>query len=470
MVDLDLAYTSAARLVNLINKRQISPLEVIDNCLERIAEVNPQLNCFCFVYPEEARQSARAAEQALSAGQATGPLHGVPVAFKDLTPTRGKTTTMGSYVYEHWVPDFSAAIVEKFEAAGAIVVGKTTTPEFAYNGFTHSPLWGVTRNPWNLERTPGGSSGGSGAAVASGCVYLAEGSDMGGSVRIPASYCGVFGLKPSLGRIPMDILPSVFDNISHFGPLARSIDDIALFMSVAQGPDERDIQTNIVPQNFDLPFPDCSTGINLAFSMDLGHMVVHEDVQTVIRGALQMLQDAGINITEVALDWPAELQNVWSDYWKVFMAAYFGRHLETWRNRMDPNVVSLIESGRAIRAVDYKRLEVARSEAWRKLARILSAFDGLLCPVMTTTAPRIGASYPDVCEIDDEGRWHGLDLTAVFNLVAQCPALSLPAGFGQDGLPVGLQVVGQRFDDVGTLKIGAAIDRALRLSADRPHI
>ena len=470
MVNLELAYTSAATLAGLIRNKQVSPVEVVDNCLERIAEINPQLNCFCYVYSEEARQSARAAEQALSTGRPLGPLHGVPVAFKDLTPTRGRTTTLGSHVYEHWVPDFSAAIVETFEAAGAIVVGKTTTPEFAHSGFTHSPLWGVTRNPWDLERTPGGSSGGSGAAVASGCVYLAEGSDMGGSVRIPASYCGVFGLKPSLGRIPMDMLPSVFDNISHFGPLARCIDDVALFMSVAQGPDERDIQSNTVPQDFNLPLPDGSTELNLAFSMDLGHMVVDEEVQTVISGALKMLRDAGIKITEVALDWPAELQDVWSDYWKVFMAAYFGRHLETWRSHMDPNVVSLIESGRAIKAVAYKRLEVARSEAWRKLAAILSAFDGLMCPVMTTTAPRCDGSVTDAYEIDDQGRCHGLDLTAVFNLVAQCPALSLPAGFGPDGLPVGLQVIGRRFDDVGTLGIGACIDSVLRFSQRRPGI
>lgn len=470
MDNVELAFVSAARLVSLIRKKRISPVEVIDNCLDRIEEINPALNCFCFVYPEEARRKARAAEQALTAGRATGPLHGVPVAFKDLTPTRGKTTTMGSYVHEHWVPDFSAAIVEKFEAAGAIIVGKTTTPEFAYDGFTHSPLWGLTRNPWNLERTPGGSSGGSGAAVASGCVYLAEGSDMGGSVRIPASYCGIFGLKPSLGRIPMDILPSVFDNISHFGPLARTIDDVALFMRVAQGPDERDIQSNPIPQDFDLPVPNASAGFNLAFSMDLGHMVVGEDVQTVIKESLNLLRRAGVNITEVALDWPAELQDVWSDLWKVFMAAYFGRHLESWRDRMDPNFVALIEGGREISAVAYKRLEIARTAAWRKLASILSAFDGLLCPVMTTTAPKVDGSYQDVYAIDDEGRFHGLDLTAVFNLVAQCPALSVPAGFGKDGLPLGLQVVGRRFDDYGTLRIGAAIDRVLRFSKHRPEI
>ncbi len=460
----------AATLAQMISQKWVSPVEVMKNCLERIEEVDSKLNCFCFTYPEESLKKARQAEQAVIAGKTLGTLHGVPVAFKDLTPVKGKITTMGSYVYEHFVPDFSAAIVEKFEAAGAIIVGKTTTPEFAYDGFTHSPLWGQTRNPWNPERTPGGSSGGSGAAVAAGCIALAEGSDMGGSVRIPASFCGIFGLKPSLGRIPMDILPSIYDNISHFGPLARTIDDVALFMSVAQGPDERDIQSITTPQEFNIPVPGDPTAYHFAFSMDLGHLAVNNDVQAAVRNALEKLKNAGTKITEIELDWPYELQFVWGDYWKVFMAAYFGQHLENWRDRMDPAVVNLIESGMGIRAVEYKQLEIARTQAWRKLAAILAEYDGLLCPVMTMAAPEVDATYLDFFKLDDNGIYHGMDLTAVFNLFGQCPALSIPGGFSEDGLPVGLQIIGQRFDDFGTLCMGAAIDRIIGYSKHRPAI
>jgi Asp-tRNA(Asn)/Glu-tRNA(Gln) amidotransferase A subunit family amidase len=469
MTDLDIAYTPATTLARMIRSKDISPVQVIENCLERIQEVNPKLNCFCFTYPEEALVKARAAEKAIASGETTGPLHGIPVAIKDLTATKGKTTTMGSYIYEHRVPDVNAAIVEKLEAAGAIIVGKTTTPEFAYDGFTNSPLWGKTRNPWNPECTPGGSSGGSGAAVSSGCVPLAEGSDMGGSVRIPASFCGIFGLKPSLGRIPMDILPSLYDNISHFGPLARTIDDIALFMSVAQGPDERDIQSNTTPQDFTIPVPHDLSGLNLAFSMDLGHVEIDSEVQDVINTALEMLRSAGAVITDVDLDWTPDLQNVWNDYWKVFMAAYFGHHLEKWRERMDPNVVKLIEGGMAMGAVEYKQLEITRSVAWRKLSAILTQFDGLLCPVMTMVAPPVDATSADFYRIEN-GRYHGMDLTSVFNLFSQCPALSIPAGFNRQKLPMGLQVVGQRFDDTGTLCMGAAIDKVLGVSGHRPGI
>ena len=246
-VDIDLSFTPATELARRIRSRDLSPLEVVKASLARIEEVNPRLNCFCFVYPDEAIDLARDAERALEGNGAVGPLHGVPIAIKDLTPTKGKRTTMGSYAFEHWVPDKSALLVERLQAAGAIMVGKTTTPEFAYSSFTDSPLWGVTRNPWNPERTPGGSSGGSGAAVASGCVPLAEGTDMGGSVRIPAAWCGLVGLKPSFGRIPLDFLPTQFDTIQHFGPLARTVDDARLFLSVAQGPDELDVMSLAPP-------------------------------------------------------------------------------------------------------------------------------------------------------------------------------------------------------------------------------
>ena len=231
MADLDLCYTPATELGRIIRAKEISPVDIVKNSLERIEEVNPTLNCFCFTYPEEALEKARAAEQAVHSGNAR-PLEGIPLAIKDFTPTKGKRTTRGSKLLEDWVPDYSAVLVERLEAAGAIMVGKTATPEFAISSFTDSPLWGYTRNPWNTDRTTGGSSGGSGAAVASGCVPFAEGTDMGGSVRIPGALCGIVGHKPSLGRIPMDIIDTTFDNISHFGPLARTVSDAALFLEL----------------------------------------------------------------------------------------------------------------------------------------------------------------------------------------------------------------------------------------------
>ena len=470
MSDLDLAYASARELSGLIRAMEISPVEVIQNTLARIEEVDRDLNCFCFVYPEEALQAARAVERAVVAGEDLAPLAGVPIAFKDLTPTKGKRTTMGSRVFESWEPDFDAAVVEKLADAGAILVGKTTTPEFAHSGFTESPLWGVTRNPWDPDRTPGGSSGGSAVAVATGCVPLAEGSDMGGSVRIPAADCGVVGLKPSLGRIPMDILPSLFDNISHIGPLARTIDDIALFLAAAQGPDERDIQSIGVGLDIPDPVPADVEGRRIALSIDLGMYEVHPEVEANVREVARALRSAGAVVEEVELAWTAEIHQLWDRIWGVFMAAYFGQHLEEWRDRLDPDVVRLMELGFATSAVDYKRLEIVRSRQWGQLAKVFAEFDALISPTVAYPAPPVDTKHMDDLGINEQGRLVSRFMTVPFNMVAQCPVLSVPSGFSADGLPTGVSICGHRFDDLTVLEIGAALEQVRPWLGTRPPI
>ena len=470
MADLELCYTPAMELARRFRAKEISPVEVVRNSLARIDEINPKLNCFCFVYPEEALEKARAAEAAATAGRPLGPLHGVPIAIKDLTPTKGKRTTLGSYTHEHWVPDYDAAIVEKLRAAGAIMVGKTTTPEFAYSSFTESPLWGITRNPWNSERTPGGSSGGSGAAVASGCVPLAEGTDMGGSVRIPAAWCGIVGLKPSLGRVPLDLLPSVFDNISHFGPLARTIDDARLFLNATQGPDERDIQSIGTPLALDGPQPGAIKGMRFALNIDLGCYVVDPEVEAAVREAARALTEAGAAVEEVALPWTRRIADAWIEVWQVFMAAYFGDVLEQYRDKMDPHVVALIEAGNKMPARDYKRLEIERTEQWRGFYPILQKYDAFLCPTMRVPAPRVGERDEGYYAMREDGRYYGLDMTGQFNLLAPCPALSVPAGWSKDGLPIGLQIVGRRWRDDSVLTIGKALEAARPWADKRPPI
>ncbi len=470
MSDLGLAYASAGELAGLIRAREVSPVEVIENTLARIDEVDGELNCFCFVYPEESLEAARAVERAVAAGEDLSPLAGVPVAFKDLTPTKGKRTTLGSRVYESWEPDFDAAVVEKLADAGAILVGKTTTPEFAHSGFTESALWGVTRNPWDPTRTPGGSSGGSAVAVATGCVPLAEGTDMGGSVRIPAADCGVVGMKPSLGRIPMDILPSLFDNISHFGPLARTVDDVALFLAAAQGPDERDIQSIGVGLDIPHPIPADVEGRRIALSIDLGCYEVHPEVAANVREATRALQGAGAVVEEVELAWTAEIHQLWDRIWGVFMAAYFGQHLEQWRDEMDPHVVRLMEVGFATSAVDYKRLEIVRSRQWDELAKVFARFDALITPTVAHPPPPVDAKEMDDLAIDEQGRLVSRFMTVPFNMVGQCPVLSVPSGFSADGLPTGVSICGRRFDDLTVLEIGAALEQARPWGGIRPPI
>jgi Asp-tRNA(Asn)/Glu-tRNA(Gln) amidotransferase A subunit family amidase len=470
MTDLDLAFTPATELTRRIRSKELSPVELVKNSLARIEEVNPKLNCFCFVYPDEALTKAREAEEAVMADKPLGPLHGIPVAIKDLTPTKGKRTTLGSVTHEHWVPDWNATIVDFLLGAGAIMVGKTTTPEFAYSSFTFSRLWGVTRNPWDLARTPGGSSGGAAAAVAAGCVPLAEGTDMGGSVRIPASFCGLVGLKPSLGRIPLDLLPSVFDNLSHFGPLTRTIDDARLFLKVTQGPNDRDIQSIPSPLPLDGPQPRSVTGMKFALNIDHGFYYVDPEVEAVVREAARALQDAGATLTEVKLPWTRRVVDMWNELWQVFMAAFFGHLLDEYRDRMDPYVVGLIEAGNKLSAKDYKRLEIERTEQWRQFYPILQEHDAFLCPTMALPAPPADEGDERYYRDYGDGKFHGLDMTCQFNSIAPCPALSVPAGWTKGGLPIGLQIVGPRWRDDVILTIAKALEFARPWGHHRPPI
>jgi Asp-tRNA(Asn)/Glu-tRNA(Gln) amidotransferase A subunit family amidase len=469
MADLDLAYRPASDLARMIRKGEISPVEAVRNSLARIAEVDPKLNAFCFVYEEEALARAAEAERAVRDGRPLGPLHGVPIALKDCTLTRGKRTTFGSYAREHFVPERDAVEARRLLEAGAILVGKTTTPEFTYSGFTESPLWGITRNPWDPSRTPGGSSGGSGVAVATGCVAVADGTDSGGSIRIPAALCGIVGLKPSLGRIPMDILPTAFDQLSHFGPLARTVEDAALFLSVTQGPDEADPQS-LPPMPLPDRLPRDLKGMKLALSMDLGFHTVEEEIVANTRTAAAALAETGAEVREVDLPWRSELEAAWFQHWGVLLAACFGEALKTHRERMDPRLVALMERGLEMNAVEFKRIELLRTRQWQALAKVLEEHDALLCPTMAILAPPVGRADGDYCYTDAGGRYRGFDMTSVFNFVSQCPALSVPSGFTRASLPTAVQIVGRRFADSTVLSIGAALEERMPWAGRKPPI
>ena len=451
----------ATRLAAMVRAREISPVELVDASLAKIEAVQFVNNPFALILADEARATAREAERTVMRGDPLGPLHGLPVAFKDFTPTAGHRTTRGSVAFEYWVADRDPVIVRRFRAAGAIILGKTTTPEFAHSSFTRSPLFGHTTNPWDASRTSGGSSGGSAVAVTTGCVALAEGTDMGGSVRIPAALCGCVGLKPSLGRIPMDILPTVFDDMSHFGPLARTVGDAALFLRVAEGPDRADISSQRLP----VPLPEHLDGdvrgLRIAVSRDLGFMAVDGQVAVNLDAVAAALAEAGAEVTPVELPWGPELVEAWSRWWGVYLAAAFGHLLRDHRARMDPEVVALIEAGQRLDAVAFARIDQIRTRQWHALAAVFAGHDALICPTMALPAPDKDARDADFERIDAEGRLHGLEMTAVFNMVGQCPALSVPSGMTAAGLPTAAQIVANRFEDGVALRIGAAIE-ALR--------
>ena len=448
---------SAADTARAVAAQRLTAEDRIAAALARMEEVQSALNPFTVILRDEAMAAARALDAALEVGAEPGLLCGVPVALKDFTPSAGHPATRGSWTVSDAPGTHDPVIVRRLKAAGAIIVGKTTTPEFAHSGFTRSPRWGVTRNPHDPARSAGGSSGGSAVAVASGCVPLAEGTDMGGSVRIPAALCGVVGLKPGLGRIPMDILPTVFDDMSHFGPLATSVEDAALFLKAVEGQDPADILSR--PALTD-PAPAAGlTGKRFAYSPDLGYYAVAPEVAAAMDHAIARLRAAGAEVTKVALPWTRRVNDLWLTLWSVALAAAWGDRVEGQRDRMDPELLSLIELSAGLSAVDYKRLEFERTRYWHDFAAVLEGADAFICPTCAKTAPLA----TDTDDMHDktlpDGRYGGLDMTSPFNLLAPCPAISLPLPVGT-GMPVGLQLVGHPYRDNRLLSLARDLERA----------
>jgi len=454
-----LCYTPALELARMIRSRAISPIELVDTFLERIDELNPKVNAFCTITADIARGTAREAEQAVMDGSALGILHGVPFSIKDLVYTKSVRTMQGSRIYEDYIPDEDAICVERLKKAGGILMGKTTTPEFGHKGVTDSPVSGVTRNPWNLELTPGGSSGGAGAEVAAGMTPLAVGTDGGGSIRIPSSFSGIYGLKPSYGRVPV-YPPSALDSLSHAGPMTRTVADAALMLSTMAGPDHRDtLSLEGEPADYMQQLRNGIEGLRVAFSPDLGRRVVMPDVAHVVSSAVMAFGDLGVSVEEVDPGFP-DLDWAFGVFWMAGMAGRFEDMLAEWEDEMDPLIVDFIRMGQELRAVDFVKAQMLRNDFRDQISRFFSQYDLLLLPTLATTAFKAGVPIAEA--LDD----HPLDArtwspsTQLFNL-SHNPAASIPAGFTEEGLPVGLMIVGRRFCDLTVLQASAAFEEIM---------
>src|SRR5262245_17100530 len=386
----DLCYMSADDLASAIRTRRLSPVEVVEAFLNRIEKVNPRVNALCTVVAEGARAAARAAEAAVTTGARLGPLHGVPVAFKDLTPTAGIRTTFGSKALEHFVPTEDAIVVERARAAGAIVIGKTNTPEFGCKGVTDNQIFGHTRNPWHLERNAGGSSGGSAAALAAGLTALAEGSALAGSIRIPAAACGVVGLKPSLGRVPRYPERNAWTSLSHVGPMARTVHDAALFLSVLAGPDERDPQSlPATGEDFARAPAGGVHGLRVAWSADLGYAPVTPEVRRLAELAARRFTDLGC-VVEDAHPGFENPKALFIALTSPYRAAAMEPHLPKWRDQLDPVLVSRLDAAARLTAVDYEKATHARTRLWQTVTRFFRRYDLLLTPTVSTAAFPLG--------------------------------------------------------------------------------
>jgi Asp-tRNA(Asn)/Glu-tRNA(Gln) amidotransferase A subunit family amidase len=457
---------SGLDLGEAIAAKEVSATEVLDAILARIEEVNPRVNALVTLAVETARNEAKAADEQLAAGQARGPLFGVPVSIKDLIETKGLRTTFGSLHRQNFVPDQDAALVERLRAAACPISGKTNTPEYGLKFATDNQVFGVTRNPWNLERTPGGSSGGAAAQVAAGMGPLAVGNDGGGSIRVPAACCGVYGIKPQFGRIPSWPRHNAWYILNHEGPITRTVRDAAAMLDIMAGPDARDWKS--LPDqgiNFLNACDGDIKGLRVAWSPTPGYGKVDPEVLALCQAAAHAFADMGCEVEEVSPGIPNPDQ--------VFLGIIVPRLLvqfeqelpENFSEQMDPAAVAFLPLAMSMSARDAISAIYGNYALWDVLVPFFQKYDLFLTPTLATAAYGLGIFGPNVVAGQPVASALEPFFTFPFNLTGQ-PAASVPVGFTHDGLPVGLQIVGRPFEEATVLRASARFEEA-RPWADR---
>lgn len=462
---------TAVQLSDRIKKKELSPVDVVSAYMERIELLNPKWNAYVTLN-EQALDEAKKAEQALMQDEEIGDLHGVPVAIKDLTPTKGLLTTFGSPLFKDYIPDYEPTYLQRIKAAGGIVLGKTNTPEFGHKGTTDNPLFGVTKNPWGESLTPGGSSGGSAAAIAAKLAPLAEGSDGGGSIRIPAALTGTFGLKPTFGIVPHgEDYNNLFGHqhpYLHNGPMTRTVADAALLFSVMRGYDVN--EPDSVPTNaLQRAVLDGNVkGMKIAYTRDFGFYEVSNEVITSTDKACENLASLGCEVEEVTIDFNISSDDVsrtFGGLWSVKFAATYGHLYDKDPASFSESLTNTVEIGRQFSATDYKALELNRTQIWNGIQSILNEYDFLISPTLTTTAFPHHLPGPEQMNgktITPGANWI---MTPMFNLTGH-PVASLPVGLSASGLPVGLQVASSRFNDNLILQLCHQYERAFETYVD----
>ena len=467
----DLCYLSAGEALARFRAKTLSPVELMQAVVARAEAVNPKLNAFTYTFFERALEQAQDAEKKYAGGTARA-LEGLPLAIKDFHAVAGEITTLGSKIFEHNRPERTAPTVARLLDAGAIMHCRTTTPEFAHSPATHSPLWGVTRNPWNLDYTPGGSSGGAGAALAAGMTFLADGTDAGGSVRIPASASGIVGYKPPFGRNPLD-RDHPLESLLHYGPMTRTVGDAALMQNVMSGAHPDDIcslrEEIVIAENLD-----GIKGWKIALSMDLGFFEVAPEVRENTLAAAEAFRDLGCTVEDVALDWSYDIHDPYLAYWEGMAATTLAQYLPEWRERMDPYMAGIVENGAGHTAATQYQCNLVRGQMYQALAPILDTYDVLICPALAV--PSVKAEH-DLVDADFKinGKpveaYLGWNMCYPFNMVSQCPVICVPNGFSPEtGVPIGLQIAARSFDDLSVFRAAAAFEVARPWQDARPDL
>jgi amidase len=466
----DICFLTATELARRIRTKELSAREVMQAHLAHIHRVNPHVNAIVTLLPEQAMAQASAADEALARGEAPGPLHGLPIAHKDLVLTRGIRTTFGSPIFKDHVPDQDALIVERLKRAGAISIGKTNTPEFGAGSQTYNEVFGETLNPYQLDKTCGGSSGGAAVALACGMIPLADGSDTGGSLRNPANFCNVVGFRPSPGRVPVWPSRLAWLPISVQGPMARTVQDTALMLSAIAGPDPRSPIAIAEPGSlFARPLDRDFTGVRVAWSRDLGGIPVDPRVTAVIDGQRHVFAGLGCAIEDAEPDFrdADEIFKIWRA-WR--MEVNYGALLQTHRAQLKETVIWNIEAGRQLTGPQLGWAEQKRTELYHRVRQFMERYEFLILPV--SQVPPFDVRQRYVTQIQ------GVKMETYIDWMKSCyyitvtghPAISVPGGFTPEGLPVGIQIVGRHQDDRGVLQLAHAFEQATGFWKRRPSV
>ena len=468
----DLCFMTATEAIESFKARKLSPVELVDAIIGRVGQINPKISAFTYTFFERAREQAKQAEAAYVKGNPRA-LEGIPCVIKDLHPVKGEITTWGSKIYEGQRADYTVPTVQRLFDAGIIMHARSTTSEFAHTGHGHSPLWGTTHNPWNLEMSPGGSSAGAGASVCSGMTTIADGTDGGGSVRIPASCCGVFGYKPPFGRNPVNLIATNWEPILHFGPITRSVADGALMQNVMSGFSVDDITTLREKVTLPLKYPPIR-GWRVAYSIDLGYFKVDHEVRKATLEAVDVFRrELGCTVEEVSLGWTYATYDAWCTHWEGLFSAIAGQYLPRWQYEMDPVVALLLTRGAGHSAARARAIEFVAKDMYKTLGPVLEDYDLLICPTMAVPATKADHSGDDLSFTINGKTVHPMlqwAMTYPFNLVGQCPSASVPNGFASNNVPIGLQLICRSYDDARLFQAAAAWEAVRPWREKRPIV
>ncbi|MGE0222226.1 MAG: amidase [Acetobacteraceae bacterium] len=463
-----LGFMPATELAELIRTKKLSPVEYMRALLDRITALEPKVNAFAYLAADQAMDAARKAEAALMGGGRIGRLHGLPVTIKDLAITKDMPTQNGSLIFKGNQPTEDTPVVPRLRDEGAIILGKTTTSEFGWTGVSHSPLTGITHNPWKHGMNAGASSAGAGAAAAAGFGPLHQGSDGAGSIRMPSHFCGVFGLKPSFGRVPYYPV-GTGDLTSHMGPMTRTVADSALMLEVMAGPHPLDYTTlEAGPASYLTRLREGVKGRRIAYSPDLGHARVDPDVAALVKAAAQRFTDLGATVEEVATPWAEPGPELIRFFWSAHMTR-LKPYLAQWEARMDPGLVACIKASENVSVADYQAARERKMPYVASIHRWFEDWDFLLTPAVSVAAFPAEKLMPDHWPQHEWDWVSWAEFSYPFNM-SWNPAASVPCGFTADGLPVGLQIVGKRFDDLGVLQAAAAFEQAQPWAGKRPTL